>query len=367
MAANAGRGANGTIRIRSSCRWSRRRAALAAAWLPTITADASRSCWARSRCPNRSCERTLERSGHLPRRQVEQGHDDRQARRDRQRTAANRVVDGAGRSAALGPPGGAQRRAAQEEWIDGHRGRSQQPGWRQQAPSHDLEMVVAARRVVEVGAQEDRERLAGDRLGVERPQQGVEVDRGQRGPLRGLERARVEDDPDAAWHRGDRGAETADRAVAHDRRPPGSSRSRSSSARSWTTTTSASATIRRLIFDWPMRRSRKVIGTSRIRAPARDGPERHLDLEDVATGMDAANGTAARVAARQALNPPVRSPGREAQHGAGEQAPAAGDDPSTDAPVDHAAAARVARADDEVRRALDDRRRRARAATPDRG
>ena len=33
---------------------------------------------------------------------------------------------------------------------------------------------------------------------------------------------------------------------------------------------SASTMIRRLIFDWPTRRSRNVIGTSRTRAPARD-------------------------------------------------------------------------------------------------
>ena len=45
--------------------------------------------------------------------------------------------------------------------------------------------------------------------------------------------------------------------------------------------------IRRLILDWPTRRSRKVIGTSRMRAPARDGAEGHLDLEDVAAGVDA--------------------------------------------------------------------------------
>ena len=45
--------------------------------------------------------------------------------------------------------------------------------------------------------------------------------------------------------------------------------------------------IRRLIFDWPTRRSRNVIGTSRIARAGPAGPERHLDLEDIATGMDA--------------------------------------------------------------------------------
>ena len=45
--------------------------------------------------------------------------------------------------------------------------------------------------------------------------------------------------------------------------------------------------IRRDILLWPTRRSWNVIGTSRdpCAGPAR--AERHLDLEDVATGVDA--------------------------------------------------------------------------------
>ena len=74
----------------------------------------------------------------------------------------------------------------------------------------------------------------------------------------------------------------ASRRCAGDR-----SRTRSSSSRSWTTTTSASTTIRRLIFDWPdapvAERDRDLADAS----AATRRPERHLDLEDVAAGMDA--------------------------------------------------------------------------------
>ena len=47
-------------------------------------------------------------------------------------------------------------------------------------------------------------------------------------------------------------------------------RPRSSSQRRPMTTNSASTMIRRLILDWPSRRSRKMIGTSTTRAPRRD-------------------------------------------------------------------------------------------------
>ena len=73
---------SGRIRISAAAR----RCAVAS--LPTMTAAASRRSCARRRWPNRLASRPLERIGQLPRGEIEQGDDDRQARRDRQRPAA---------------------------------------------------------------------------------------------------------------------------------------------------------------------------------------------------------------------------------------------------------------------------------------
>ena len=58
--------------------------------------------------PEPAGDRLLERPGHLPGRDVEERRHDRQPGRDRQRAAADDVVDGARGSAALGAPRRAQ-------------------------------------------------------------------------------------------------------------------------------------------------------------------------------------------------------------------------------------------------------------------
>ena len=213
--------------------------------------------------------RALELVRHLPGRQVEQAHHDRQARGDRQRAAPDGVVDGTGRPAALGPPGCAQAGATQQEGIDGHRRRTKQARRWQQAPTDDLEMSVAARSGrpgrSEGRGQRTRPAIGSASKARSRPSRYVAV----RGARSGVWSGRTSSTTRTpARRRRDGRPETAHRGFGHGR-PRRRSRSRSSSARSWTTTTSASATIRRLIFDCPTRRSRKVIGSSRIRAPDR--------------------------------------------------------------------------------------------------
>jgi len=61
---------------------------------------------------------------------------------------------------------------------------------------------------------------------------------------------------------------------------------RNSSQRRRRTTRSASATIRRLIFDRPTRRSRKMMAPLQSGAPAQMRSIGHLDLEDVAAGAN---------------------------------------------------------------------------------
>ena len=70
--------------------------------------------------PEARRQRALEGAGHLPRREVEERRHDRQPRRERQRAATGRVVDGPGGTAPLRPPRRPERRAAQEERVDGH-------------------------------------------------------------------------------------------------------------------------------------------------------------------------------------------------------------------------------------------------------
>ena len=78
------------------------------------------------------------------------------------------------------------------------------------------------------------------------------------------------------------------------------------------------------------------------------------------------NGIVASVEARQALKPPVRSCGARPQDDPREEAAAARDQAPAEAPVDDAAARRVARADHEIGRPVDDRARSAPAGRPGR-
>ena len=102
------------------------------------------------------------------------------------------------------------------------------------ANEHDVEPVVAGRRIVEVAAQQEGERFAGQRIGIERGQETVEIERRERPAPGFLERPHVHHD-----------AQARDR---HERMRPLLSRPISSSARSWTTMTSASTTMRRDIL-----------------------------------------------------------------------------------------------------------------------
>ncbi len=212
----------------------------------------------------------LEDLGKLPRREIEQRDDGRHVRQHRDgHRAARRVIDRSPGAAPLGPPGGADGRAPDEEWIERQRRRTQQARRRQQpAPPH-VEPTEPLGRVGEVRLQQERERLAVEGSGVERADQTLQVGGRRRRPVRILQRTRVEHDPHAATRarRGRCGDTAGHRPLEphrlRDLRP------RSSSQRSCTTTSSASNTIRRDIFDWPTRRSWKTIGTSITRAPAR--------------------------------------------------------------------------------------------------
>ena len=117
--------------------------------------------------------------------------------------------------------------------------------------------------IVRAEVEEEHEGLAVQRLRGARAQEAAQVGRRGRGPVGVLEGPDVDEDADAG--RGGRGAPRVAEPHAARRGP----RPRSSSQRSWRTTTSASTMIRRLILLWPTRRSRKVIGTSRTRAPPR--------------------------------------------------------------------------------------------------
>ena len=176
---------------------SSRRAARAVASLPTMTAAASRRSCPRRRCPNRPATDFWNRPGSSQAARSRRVATTGRPEAIGQRAAAHRVVDGAGGPSPLGSPGGPDGRTAQEERVDGHRRGSQQAGrWQLPAPD-DLEVLVLGGRVVEVGADQERERFAGQRRGVEGAEQPVEVGGRERCPLGCLERPGVEDDADA--------------------------------------------------------------------------------------------------------------------------------------------------------------------------
>ena len=200
-----------------------------------------------------------------------------------ERPGPGRVVDGARRPAAVRSPRRSERRAPQQERIDGQRPGAQQPGRWQEAPADDLEAPVRDGRVVEVAAQQERERLARRAARHRTPRAGRRGRRPSSGARSGSwsgrasSTTRTPGDPagigprSVAWCRravwaGERrgpGRGPGCRAGSSRRRRtgvgrgtrsrPGRSRPRSpaqqpvrsSSARSWTTTTSASTTIRR--------------------------------------------------------------------------------------------------------------------------
>ena len=180
----------------------------AVASLPTMTAAASRRSCARSRCPNRPRDRPLERARQLPRRRGRAAwrrpagptrsaagrHRPRGRRRRRRRPARparpprrRRRAAGTGRRSSRRTAAGASVAAAAARRRRGARSRS----------------VGSSRSERE----QERERLAGQRVGVEGAEQPVEVGRGQRRPLGRLERPGVEDDADARHARRRRFAE----------------------------------------------------------------------------------------------------------------------------------------------------------------
>ena len=240
--------------------------------------------------------------------------------------------------------------------------RAQEPRRRQEAATDDGQPIEALRRVVQVRPEEQGEGLPAHGRARRMPR----ADRRGRPPSAARDRA-----PAAASRRGRPNAGTAvgDRSPARAsagspalagagvqrrerelersaasatvgrrrrRAPPAAAGS--SSARSVTTTTSASTTIRRLILDWPTRRSRNVIGVSTTRAPRARCAERHLDLEDVAAGVDAVERDRRKGRRAPRLEPAGQVVRPEAQHAPGEDAAATRDDPPAEAPVDDAAA-----------------------------
>ncbi len=209
----------------------------------------------------------------------------------------------------------------------------------------------AGGRVLELRGEQEHERLAGHGIGLQRGQQLLEVAPGDRGTLGDLERAEVHDHPHARRPGGcGRGPGAPARPSRRDHGPGRTGpRPRSSSQRSRSTTNSASTRIRRLILDWPTRRSRNVIGTSTTRAPSATGAVGHLDLEHVPTRPDTVERHRREGRRSPRLEPAGQVVGAQAQDESREQRPAARDHPPHDPPVHHAAAGRVARPDHQVR------------------
>ena len=142
----------------------------------------------------------LEGAGQLPRCEIEQRGDRGEVRGDRQATARG-VIDGARRAARLGPPGGPDRRATQEERIDRERRGAQQPDGGQEPTADHVEVLEAHGRVVLVARQQEGERLAGQRVGIERAEQALQIGRRPRRASRFLECPHVHDDAQAGRSR----------------------------------------------------------------------------------------------------------------------------------------------------------------------
>ncbi len=165
-------------------------------------------------------DRASERLRHLPRRKVEEGDHDRDARRDRQRAAPDRVVHRSGGTAPLGTPGRPDGCAAEHERIHGHRAGTQQAGRWQLAPADDLEMAEPVGGVVEVRGDQEGERFPGQGIGVVRAEQAIEIGGGQGRAVRRLERPRVEHDTDTCRAIRSAAAEPVRRVRCHGRLNP---------------------------------------------------------------------------------------------------------------------------------------------------
>ena len=306
-----------------------------------MTAAASRSEPRAQPLPEPRGRRALVGVRQLPRREVEQRHDDRHAAT---RSAARRRPRGRPRPAR---PARSARQAGPERRRRG--AGTDRPSARRcggggsAAAGGGRRRRGRSKRVGRVGEVRLRGGTANDSpasgVGVEGAQQPLEVG-GRRGrPVRILDRAqrrgrraRPADGP--SRRRSAAGAEPGrGRSPGSGLDAAGAAGRASSSQRSRTTTTSASTMIRRDILDWPTRRSRNVIGTSATRAPRAARPVGHLDLEHVAAGVDAVerDRREGRGAPRlEAAGEVVRL---EAEDDPREQAAAARDDPPADAPV----------------------------------
>ena len=303
----AGRGASGTTRSRSRRMWRSRRAARR----DRLGPDDDRSGVTQQPGPQalaeparRSCAGTPRGSSHGARSSsvTTSGRPDAIG----QRTAADRVVDARRRPAALRPPGRAERRPAEQERIDGHRGRAQEPG----RAAGGAGRRRRGGRSASVGSSRS------DRGGRRRTRPSAARRRTRRAGPRGRPRSAARDRaPGAAERRGPpaRPATRLGRAPVGRRRVRGRSRGQGRSAggrgsprRDGHARSRRRRRPRQLLgaeldddderldddppatsCDWPTRRSRNVIGTSDDPRPAAVGPERHLDLEDVAAGVDA--------------------------------------------------------------------------------
>ena len=274
-------------------------------------------------------------------------------RRDRQ-ARADRVVDGPGGPATFRAPAGPDRGPAEHERVDRQRRRTEQPRRGQQAAADHLQVRVARGRVVHVGGEEERERLPAIGSASKAPSSPSRYAAVSRRPGGLLQRPSVEDDA----HAGRRGLV---RSGAESRR---ADRRRAAPPRPNSSSSAQLDDDDERLDDDPPRHLALPDATIAERdrhladpgaRPA--GTERHLDLEHVAAGVDALERDRREGRRSPCLEPASQVVRSQSQDGPREDRAAARDDPPADPPVDHAAARRIARADDEVGRSVGDRAR----------
>jgi len=163
-----------------------------------------------------------ERARDLPWRKVQQGDHDWQARRDGQRSGSDGVVDGARSTLPFSAPGRTQRGTAEQERIQCLCRGTQPAGRRQQAAPDDLDSLEMARGVIQVRAQQEREGLAREQVGLVRIQERSQVCGRDGRTVRVLKRPKVQNDAEPGRRRPDgrRLAEGHDDSAS----PEGSSR-----------------------------------------------------------------------------------------------------------------------------------------------